>query len=93
MLAVGCSSSIAGGLIWDGQRVGSTSLQRCSYLHENFRSAVFISRVCNNRGQWEDVDFSSCTMHFYSNPIIVAQRQVLSNSESDIDGFRDEVCL
>ena len=90
-LAVDCPPSIAGGLIWNGQRVASTSLQRCSNLHENFHSGVFISRVCTIRGQWEDVDFSSCTMQLYSDPVIVAQGQVLSNNESYIDEFRDEV--
>ncbi|XP_065911525.1 adhesion G protein-coupled receptor L3-like [Dysidea avara] len=89
--SVDCPPSIAGGLIWNGQRVGSTSLQRCSNLHENFHSGVFISRVCTIRGQWEDVDFSSCTMQLYSDPVIVAQGQVLSNNESYIDEFRDEV--
>ena len=92
ILAVDCPSSIAGGVIWEGQRSGSTSFQRCSDLHDNFRTAVFISRTCNRLGQWEDVDFSSCTMHLSSTPVIVAERQVISNRKPDIDEFQDEVC-
>jgi len=92
ILAVDCPSSIASGLIWEGQRSGSTSFQRCSNLHDNFQTGVYISRTCNTQGKWEDVDFSRCTMHLYSTPVIVAERQVISNTKPDIDEFQDEVC-
>jgi len=78
-------------LIWEGQRAGITSFQQCSNLNENFQSRVFISRACNAKGQWEDVDFSGCSMHFNSYPVIVVQKEELSNNESDINKFENEV--
>ena len=29
--------------------------------------------MCNNRGGWEDVDFSDCTMRIGTTPIIVVE--------------------
>jgi len=84
--------SIAGGLKWNGQSAGRISVQRCSDLYSGFHFGVFISRKCSMSGEWEDVDFSRCTMHLYSTPVIVAERQVISNTKPDIDEFQDEVC-
>ncbi|XP_065897877.1 adhesion G protein-coupled receptor L4-like [Dysidea avara] len=80
--SVACLPSIAGGLIWIGQSAGKTSVHRCSDIHHGFRSGVTVSRRCNETGEWEDVDYSSCTTHLSSHSVIVTQAELMANSNS-----------
>ena len=44
---------------------------RCSAFHSNFRSGVYITRMCSEDGEWGGIDFSSCTMRSDANPLLV----------------------
>ena len=41
-----------------------------------------MSRRCNETGEWEDVDYSSCTTHLSSHSVIVTQAELMANSNS-----------
>lgn len=53
---------------------------RCSAFHSSFRSGVYISRMCNEIGEWDEIDFSSCTMRLDAKPLLVFE----TNSTSSV---------
>ena len=90
-ITVDCLSSIAGGLIWDGQIAGRTSIHLCTDLHSVFNSGLTVSRKCNEFGIWEDVDFSGCTMKISMNrEVIVHQAEI---PESSIRSYESMVII
>ncbi|XP_065911567.1 cadherin EGF LAG seven-pass G-type receptor 1-like isoform X2 [Dysidea avara] len=55
-------------------------------------AGVYISRKCSMNGEWEDIDFSRCTMLMSSYPVIVAQTKLTSNSTvPSINLFKEKV--
>ena len=46
---------------------------RCSQFHQSFQSGVYVTRLCNENGEWEQIDFSDCTMRNGSTPIIILE--------------------
>lgn len=66
-----CQPEYRQGLFWERSRSNQLVRIRCSGFHPNFHSGVYITRMCNSNGTWEDVDFSSCTMRIGITPIIL----------------------
>ena len=87
VILVACLSSISHGLVWGNQSADTKSFKSCSDLHDNFRSGVFASRKCNADEEWEDVDFTNCTMHLSSDPVVVTQATFTPANQSSIDIF------
>ena len=91
-LAVDCLPSIAGGIRWDGQSAGRTSVRRCSDLHSVFNSGLTVSRKCNESGKWMDVDFSACTMRQSLHRNVVVMQTVLPDDHiASVRNFQEKV--
>ena len=88
---VACLSSISHGLIWDNQSADTTSFKRCSDLHYNFRSRVYASRKCSPNGEWQDVDLTNCTMHLYSDTVLVSQATLTPANPFVVSAFNASV--
>lgn len=87
-LLVACLSNYSHGLIWQNQSADTTTFKRCSELHNNFRFGVYASRKCSAEGEWEDVDFSNCTMHLHSDTVIVTQATITPADPSVVITFK-----
>jgi len=58
---------------------------KCSELHPNLRPGVTIKRLCKDDGNWDTVDFSSCTSLPDATPIIIVSFEVnASNSDAEV---------
>ena len=66
-----CEPDYRNGLVWERHQNNQLANIRCSVFHSNFRSGVYITRMCNDNGEWGDIDFSSCTMRANANPVLV----------------------
>ena len=70
---VACQPEYRQGLYWERSRTNQLTRIRCSKFHPSFHSTVYITRMCNTSGGWEDVDFSDCTMRIRSTPIVIIE--------------------
>lgn len=68
---VACEPQYKNGLLWERHQNNQLARIRCSAFHSNFRSGVYITRICNENGEWGVIDFSSCTMRSDAKPLLV----------------------
>ena len=85
LYASACQAEYRLGLFWERSRTNQLIRIRCSEFHANFQSGVYITRMCNSSGEWEDADFSSCTIRIGSTPIILLEiNQSLANLNTSV---------
>jgi len=86
VLCIVCHEDYHGGLLWRTQSANQMARLRCSEYHPSFQSGVYIGRMCNSNAEWEDVDFSNCTMDIDATPFIAVEAQdVASNATVSTD--------
>ena len=68
---IACEPEYKNGLLWERHQSNQMAQIRCSAFHSSFRSGVYISRMCNENGEWSEIDFSSCTMRLDAKPLLV----------------------
>ena len=90
--SLACLQNFSGGLLWPTSRRDREVTQRCSALHTNFRSGVFISRKCNADGTWGPVDESSCTAQNSAIPTLILSFAV-NVSRSNAEDIAHNVSL
>lgn len=61
-------------------------------FHSSFRSGVYVTRMCDENGEWGDVDFSMCTMKSTATPLIVFEVNT-TTSPLRTSAIVNEVCL
>jgi len=54
---------------------------------------VYASRKCSIEGEWEDMDLTSCTMHQYSDPVLITQATIAPANQSVVDIFKAFVSI
>ena len=90
VLYLACEPEYRSGLLWDRRQNNQLARIRCSMFHSNFRSGVYITRMCNENGEWGNIDFSSCTMRANTNPLLVFEINSTS-SIVDVEGIFSDV--
>ena len=68
---IACEPEYRNGLLWERHQSNQMAQIRCSTFHPSFRSGVYIGRICNENGEWSDIDFSSCTMRLDAKPLLL----------------------
>ena len=90
LLYIACEPEYKNGLFWERRQNNQLAQIRCSAFHSNFRSGVYISRMCSENGDWGDTDFSRCTMRSDANPLLVFEINSTS-SVVDTTGIMSDV--
>lgn len=92
-----CHEEFHDGLLWRAQIAKNMNHLRCSDYHPSFQSGVYIGRMCNSDGQWEQVDYSNCTMDLDAQPFIAIDVLLSLNNQTDpkdnIDSITNRVCM
>ena len=70
---IACQPNYIDGTSWNRQLSGKQARIRCSTFHRSFRPGVYITRRCDNNGEWGDVDYSSCTMRPDALPVVMVE--------------------
>ena len=90
--SLACLQNFSGGLLWPTSRRNSEATHRCSDLHPNFRSGVFISRKCNADGTWGPVNDSNCTAQDNAIPTLILSFTI-NVSQSNPENITHNVSL
>ena len=86
-----CEPEYSHGLLWGRHQSNQLVHIRCSAFHSNFRSGVYITRMCDENGEWGEVDFSMCTMKTTATPLIVFEVNT-TTSPLRTSAIVNEVC-
>lgn len=78
-----CHEEFYDGLLWRAQIANNMNHLRCSDYHPSFQSGVYIGRMCNSDGQWEQVDYSNCTMDLDAQPFIAIEVILSVDNQTD----------
>ena len=81
-IPVACPQNYIGGILWNRHRVNEVAHIRCSNFYSSFRPGVYITRMCNNNGEWGNADYSSCTMRLEALPLIMVEIKDVDSSIS-----------
>ena len=91
-----CHEEFYDGLLWRAQIANNVNHLKCSDYHPSFQSGVYIGRTCNSDGQWEQVDYSNCTMDLDAQPFIAIEVILFIDNQTDpkdsIDSVTNMVC-
>ena len=64
-----CQAEYNFGIVWERRTAGQQSRVSCSDFHPIFNAGIYITRRCNNNGEWGEADFSSCTVRITFTPL------------------------
>ena len=70
---IACQQDYIGGILWNRHMINQVARIRCSAFHSSFRPGVYITRMCNNNGEWGSVDYSSCAIRLEAVPLILVE--------------------
>ena len=71
-LSIGrCPVEVNGGIQWPWILEGTTALRLCSDAGPMFRVGPQASRLCNELGEWEEADLTSCTLTDVKEPFLL----------------------
>ena len=62
---------VNGGIQWPWTLEGTTAFRPCSEAGSMFRVGPRASRQCDQEGEWEDADLTSCTIADIEEPFIL----------------------
>ena len=66
-----CPVEVNGGIQWPWTLEGTTAFRPCSEAGSMFRVGPRASRQCDQEGEWEDADLTSCTIADVEEPFIL----------------------
>jgi len=92
IIILACQQDYIGGILWSSHRINQLARVRCSKFHSSFRPGVFITRMCDNKGVWGTVDYSSCTMRLEAVPLLMVEVRDFDNS-TDVIFPVNQVCM
>ena len=62
---------VNGGIQWQSALEGTTVYRLCSDAGSMFRAGPQASRRCNDQGNWEEADLTSCTLTEIEEPFLL----------------------
>ena len=65
-----CPRDERAGVVWEGTRAGDTLAQPCQSVDDSLRGGA-ITRGCSLDGEWEELDYTGCTLGSGSPPFIL----------------------
>lgn len=65
-----CPWNVSDGIVWDDTRAGSSLSTPCHLVDSSLRGAN-VTRSCSLAGEWQELDYTGCTIEYSSPPFIL----------------------
>ena len=65
-----CPRDERAGVVWENTRAGDRLAKPCQLVDTSLRGGT-ITRTCSLDGQWEELDYTGCTLDSVSPPFIL----------------------
>ncbi len=85
MYVVVCPRDVQGGIAWPRTIQGLVAEVPCSQAGPFYRMGAVARRGCNEMGEWETADFSSCTLDDSASEPFLLLWLVVQTDEDDIE--------
>ena len=80
-----CPVEVNRGIQWQWTLEGNTVFRPCREAGSMFRVGPLASRRCNEQGQWEEADLTSCTLTLIEEPFLLVWFVI------EADGFSENM--
>ena len=62
LILASCQRDASGGILWPATLQEMEAVELCSRAGSFYREGPLARRQCNERGKWEEADFTGCTL-------------------------------
>ncbi len=88
-----CPLDTAGGILWPLTEEGREAVEDCSQAGPFYREGPVARRQCSEGGEWEEADFTGCTLtDSVSEPFLLLWMVIDAEGVGDGGQLEEEVC-